>query len=76
MGLLVVLLLSYGFMKLCRYIGNSIRDKKFVKTCPRCGANVVPEGNSVSNLYWKGTMTPVYHYKCNNCGHEFSNRPY
>lgn len=75
--LLVLGGLSYGFMKLCKKTGKTVADKKYSKTCPRCGTTVKPDGDSVSNLYWKGTMGyPVYHYTCPHCHYEFDNRPY
>lgn len=74
--LLIVGGLSYGFMKLCKKGGKAIADKKFSKTCPCCGTKVKPDGDSASNLYWKGTVMPAYWYTCQKCGRKFNNSPW
>ena len=53
-GLIILGLLSYGFMKLCKKGGKTIADAKFSKNCPCCGTKVAPDGDSASTLYWKG----------------------
>lgn len=75
--LLIVGALGYGFCKLCKKSGKAMADVKYAKNCPRCGTKVKPDGDSVSNLGWKGTGgMPAYDYTCPNCKHKFTNRPY
>ncbi|MCH5178792.1 MAG: hypothetical protein J1F13_03830 [Prevotellaceae bacterium] len=75
--LLIVGAIMYGGFKLCKKGGKAIADAKFSKTCPCCGTKVKPDGDCVSNIYWKGTGgLPVYNYTCPKCKHKFDNRPY
>lgn len=64
-------------MKLCKKGGKAMSDAKYSKNCPVCGTKVKPDGDSVSNLTWKGTTGyPAYWYTCPKCHHRFNNSPW
>lgn len=72
LGLVVIVLIIYGFIRLNNYAGDSLARKKGIR-CPNCGSSEIRQksGTSFKVNFGSGWKTMI-DYKCKSCRHKYT----